>query len=266
VEPHVQATIAIGSTTNTVSRFAMTSFTQDLTDVLCWTRMQAESGQEIQNIIARKELERRAGDGVFFWGVGNAPSRSIRSLAARGDDIDVVFSLMKSRPKLCDVSPAGVVVWRTYFDYDDVERLLPPHVIVTSRMEVGSGLKKVHYALMCRSDQELQLDDQGPFDPSAYRNVGDTGGAIGSSQVTALVVRTNSASQVSDYRINLRARLTGSYWVKLAQPRALEEPARAALVIASTHTAEMDSNDWIGMASQIRCTFPSPARVRSYLF
>ena len=44
-----------------------------LTDMVCWTRMQAESGQNIEVIIARKELERRTGGGLFFWGVGNAP-------------------------------------------------------------------------------------------------------------------------------------------------------------------------------------------------
>jgi hypothetical protein len=213
--------------------------------------MQAESGQDIGSIIARKELERRAGNGLFFWGVGNAPSRAVGRLATCGEDIDVVFSLMKSRPQARDVAPAGVVAWRTYFDSREVERPLPPHVLVTSRMEVGSGARTVHYALVCWSPEELRLDDRGPFDPSAYRNIGDTGGPVGSSQVTALVVRTRAESAVSDYRINFRAKLAGSYWVRLARPCILGDAARAALAAASARASEMDSSEWIAMVYEI---------------
>jgi hypothetical protein len=228
--------------------------------------MQAESGQDIRTIIARKELERRAGDGLFFWGIGNAPSRSIKALAARGEDVDVVFSLMKSRPKVQDVAPAGLLAWRTYFDSDEVERPLPLHVLVTSRLEISSGTKSVHYALMCRSDEELRLDDQGAFDPSAYQNMGDAGGPVGNSQVTALVVRTRAESPVSDYRINLRAKLVGSYWVRLARPCILGEAARKALITASARAGEMDSGDWIRMVSEIRFMAPSSIEEQLYLF
>ena len=50
-------------------------------EYLCWTRMQVEAGQALESIIARKEIERRAGGGLFFWGVGNAPSTAINALA-----------------------------------------------------------------------------------------------------------------------------------------------------------------------------------------
>ena len=39
-------------------------------------RMQAEAGQRLETIIARKEIERQAGEGLFLWGVGSAPSRA----------------------------------------------------------------------------------------------------------------------------------------------------------------------------------------------
>ncbi len=151
----------------------MESPSPQLTNVICWTRMQTESGQDLQSIVARKELERRAGGGLFFWGVGNPPSRSIKGLAAKADNIDVVFSLMKTKPKTRDSAPSGVLAWRTYFDIHGVENPVPPHVLVTSRMETASGTKRVHYALMCHSDDELRLNDKIPFDPSAYRNVSD---------------------------------------------------------------------------------------------
>jgi hypothetical protein len=231
----------------------MISFSPHLTSIVCWTRMQSEAGQPIRSIIARKELERRTGNGLFLWGIGNAPSRAIKRLAAKGEDVDVVFSLMKSRPKTRDVAPSGILAWRTYFDHCDVERPLPPHVLVTSRMEVGSGIKSVHYALMCRSDEELRLDEQGGGgDPSAYRNVGDVGGRVSNSQVTALIVRTGADSPVSTYRINLRAKLAGSYWVRLARPCILDEKARRDLASVSERSGEEAPDEWIGAISRLR--------------
>jgi hypothetical protein len=244
----------------------MVSFNPHLTDVVCWTRMQTEAGQDIGSIIARKELERRAGGGLFFWGVGSAPSRFVGRLAARGEDVDVVFSLMKSRPAARDVAPAGVVAWRTYFERDEIERPLPPHVLVTSRMETGMRAKSVHYALMCRSAEELRLKDRGAFDPSAYRNLGDAGGPVGNSQVTALVVRTRAESPVSDYRINLRAKLAGGYWVRLARPCVLGEEARAALVTASARAGEIGSGEWVRAVSEIRLIARSSIEEQYYLF
>jgi hypothetical protein len=228
--------------------------------------MQAESGQDIQGIIARKELERQAGDGLFFWGIGSAPSRSIKTFAARNEDIDVVFSLMKSRPNVRDVAPANTLVWQTYFDLDDVERPLPPHVLVTSRMEIGSGTKRVHYALMCWTDKELRFGDHGAFDPSAYRNIGDAGGPVGSSQVTALIIRTRPESPVSDYRINFRAKLTGTYWVKLGRPCLIAAEARADITSASARATEMDRREWNRLVSEIRSIGPFSIEAQPGLF
>lgn len=230
----------------------MTTRTTDLTKAVCWTRIQAEAGQDIGSIIARKEAERRAGDGLFFWGVGNAPSRSIGKLSAESEEIDVIFSLMKRRPQARDVSPSGVVAWQTYFDCEGVERSIPPHVLVTSRKESSTGNKSVHYALVCQSDEELRLADQGTFDLKAYRNIGAYGGPVGNSQVTALLVRTRDEVHVSDYRINFRAKLVGGYWVKLARPRVLDESAIAKLSRLSLRATEMKIEEWAEAVSEIR--------------
>ncbi len=228
--------------------------------------MQAEAGQDIRSIIARKEIERCAGNGLFFWGIGNAPSRLIRRLAAEGEDIDVVFSLMKSRPKTRDVAPGGILAWTTYFDLHEVERPLPPHVLVTSRMDIGSGTKSVHYALMCYSEESLWIGDFGPFDPSAYRNIGDAGGPVSSSQVTALIVRTGDESPAADYRVNLRAKLFGSYWVRLARPCILGEIGRRALKAAAARANRISAEEWIGIVSDIRSIAPSAIEEQPYLF
>ena len=140
------------------------------------------------------------------------------------------------------------------------------HVLVTSRLGTGRGNRGVHYALICRSDEALRLDDLGGFDPSAYRNVGAGGGPVGSSQVTALLVRTRDESPASEYRVNLRAKLAGSCWVRLARPCLLGAAAGAAISAASARALEMDSGDWISTVSAIRPVAHSPLEAQPTLF
>lgn len=230
----------------------MVTKTVQLTKAVCWTRMQAEAGQDITSIISRKEAERRAGEGLFFWGVGNAPSRKIRMLSSESSDIDVVFSLMKSRPQARDYSPTGVVAWHTFFDREGVERPIPEHVLVLSREQSITGNKSVHYALICKSDEELRLTDLGSFDQTAYRNIGEGGGPIGNSQVTALIVRTREESSVSHYRINFRAKLVGCYWVKLGRPHPLKGPAFTILSDISSRAEVLTVNEWTQAVAVLR--------------
>ncbi|WP_341992294.1 hypothetical protein [Azorhizobium sp. AG788] len=208
---------------------------------ICWTRMQAEAGEQLGRIVHRKELERRSGGGLFFWGVGTAPSRAIPGLVRTAAQIDVVFSVMKSRPKAQDVAPSRILAWRGYTGEDGQPRPIPDNVLVTSR----AGSRNCHYALVCRSEVPLEVADQGSFDPSAYRNIG-AGGAVGASQVTALLERCGRENS-SSYRVAMRARLTDGYWVKLIDPVELIEPARAAL------EEEMQAEaDWLDVVSYVR--------------
>lgn len=78
-------------------------------EYICWARMQAEAGQGLDEIVARKERERRAGGGTFFWGVGNAPAAIVNVLARAAMPVRAIFSVMKSRPKAVDVSPSRTV-------------------------------------------------------------------------------------------------------------------------------------------------------------
>jgi hypothetical protein len=208
---------------------------------VCWTRMQAEAGEGLARIVRRKDLERSAGNGLFFWGVGNAPSRAIPALARAADTIDVLFSVMKSKPKAHDVAPSRVLAWRSYVDVDGVVQPLPRHVLVTSR----AGSRDHHYALMCRSESALDVSDEGPFDPSAYRNFG-AGGAVGNSQVTALLERC-APDSFSGYRVAMRARLTGGLWVKLIDPVDVTGTGRTAL-----EDVPADEGAWLELVDYVR--------------
>lgn len=218
-------------------------------EYVCWSRMQAEAGQGLEAIVARKERERLAGGGLFFWGVGNAPA-TIASIMARASlPVRVVFSIMKSRPKAIDVAPSRTVAWRRYIDERGVERELPEHVLVTSRADSASGPKRMHYALMCRSSEPLTLTSSAEgFDPTAFRNAGGTGAPVGNSQVTALLRRVKQDARHSDYEANLEAWLTGGYWVRLTDPVQIDQ--RKAGFIADLESA--DQKDWCELVGNIR--------------
>lgn len=211
--------------------------------------MQAEAGQSLEAIVTRKDLEREAGEGLFCWGIGNAPPRSLFDVVRRGPDIDVVFSMMKSRPKSSDVAPSGLVVWRSYFDFDGEERALPANVLVTSGPKSGA---RAHYALMCHAEQPLKLADLGAFDPNAYLNVSEAARPVGASQVTALLRRVAGEQDNAGYRINLRASLAKSSWVKLGKPLELSTRRRSELTEMLRFIGEMTPTDWLRMVLGVR--------------
>lgn len=216
--------------------------------IVCWTRMHAEAGQEMGRIVERKELERRAGQGTFFWGVGSAPPSAVPVLSRTGNTIPLLFSVMKSRPKPQDKAPERVLAWRRFVDHSGVVRPLPPHALVTSR----ATTRTYHYALVCRSDRPLALADLGWFDPAAYRNIGGTGAVIGASQVTALL-RKSGASQAGGYKVAMSASLCGDLWVKLVDPVELGAAERAEVRTVSL----LDPVGWLEFARRIRHSKPS---------
>lgn len=221
-----------------------------LTPIVCWSRMQTEAGQGLEAIIQRKEAERLANGGVFCWGVGNPPAKSVARVRAAGQPVDAIFSVMKSRPKPMDVAPQRLLLWTRYFDENGIERPLPEGSIVTSRADSLKRTKIAHYALICFSDQPLVLGDYGPFDPHAYRNMSAEGGAIGASQVTALVQRHRPEDMATDYRINLRAQLTDAYWARLSGPVVLS--ASAKNMLQATNSTQPLPGEWRAFANFLR--------------
>jgi hypothetical protein len=225
-------------------------------EYVCWTRMQAEAGQPLEAILERKERERRVGQGMFLWGVGNAPAVIANVLARALVPVRAVFSIMKSRPKAIDAAPSRTVAWRGYIDARGVEQQLPPPALVTSRRDGASGAKKVHYALMCRSEAPLVLRHDKGFDPDAFRNAGGNRGPVGASQVTALLHRVRADHGCGAYEANLTAWLTDSYWVRLTDPVELS-PAIQKLLAESTG---LDDADWLDVVAKVRSGPPSWAQ------
>lgn len=227
--------------------------TAALEEYVCWSRMQTEAGQALAAIIERKELERQAGGGSFLWGVGNAPAVIASVLSRAGIPVRAVFSVMKSKPKLVDVAPARTVAWRRYVDAHGADRPLPPNALVTSRADSAGGAKRMHHALMCRSDTPLELRRGETFDPSAFRNAGGTGAPVGASQVTALLKRVDGDHGTADYEANLTAWLADSYWVRLTDPVELD----AARLEMLADIGRVPVAGWCEAVAKIRAGPPS---------
>lgn len=197
-----------------------------LPGAFCWTRFGPDAGEPIETIIARKETERRAGDGTFYWGIGSAVGRAMEALAAEVEQPELLFSPIAGTPRAVDVSPGYVARWVMGRTGSGESVPLPRHVCITSRWDPDRA-NTPRYALVCASEETLQLDDHGTVSFGSLRNlVSDA--PLGASQVTA-VVRRDLACPASGrtYRIAMRVRLAWPYVLRLEAPTVLVERADA---------------------------------------
>jgi hypothetical protein len=183
-----------------------------------WTKMGVESGEDLGRIVQRKEAERVAGKGRFWWGIGNSLGSAVRDDArAQGGALPVLFSKMLGRARPADTSPDAVWRWTGWEDEFGRIHDVPSHVKVLSR---GALLKEKHYALVCFSDKPITLASIGPrFDPKLCRTRSDK--APGASQVTALLRGSPDAHLEGPYEIAFRATLVEPWAVKLVRPTVI---------------------------------------------
>jgi hypothetical protein len=184
-----------------------------LPKVFCWTKFGTEAGEPIEQILERKESQRLACDGVFFWGIGNSVALGIAELLRRTDRPEVLFSPMRSRPRQVDVAPARVVSWTAGEALSGERFELPRGARVTSRQ---SSSRRQHYALACSCVQPLAFGDLGRLDVASLTNL-VSGRRLGGSQVTAVVKRLPKALGSSGYPVALRAALVEPYFVRLRE-------------------------------------------------
>jgi len=187
-----------------------------LPDLFCWTRFGTEAGEAIEQIIARKEAERSASGGVFFWGVGNSVAPGVAELVRRCDSPELLFSPIRSRPRPADVAPSRVALWQAGETLDGERFVLPETARVTSRHDPEAP--RPHYALVCASAQRLELSELGRLDFSALRNL-LSGNPLGASQVTAVVSRDGEPREGGAvYPVSLRVALVAPYFLRLREP------------------------------------------------
>jgi len=223
----------------------------DIPELFCWSKMGAEAGEELTNILIRKDLERRLGEGFFAWGIGNSIGNDLNTLWRPGFRMPIIFSQMISKPKAYDRKPSAVWLWRGYLDDRGIPIPLPWHVIVTSRAKQATkNHETAHYALFCRSSRELTIGTPFQLDASGLSNA-VSGKPLGFSQVTAIVRystrrRRDNTSQI--YPVNALAELIFPHCVRLCSPIQLSKEMLALLA----HPDSRGSlNNWKSVVSKV---------------
>lgn len=239
----------------------MNTIQHPIPSIFCWTKVGSEAGQSLQEILCRKEFERTIGGGTFCWGVGTSLGKVLkiaRKKVPKGE-IDILFTPMKSSAKLIDKSPSELLLWLSYWDEHGNVTSLPRHMIVSSRRKSQSGhIKKNHYALVCSSNQKINLmKNEAIFDANLTRNF-ISHNAVGASQVTALVRYLGRGVEKlgKPYHVAFRARFYDMGFIKLAEP--VEIQGRVAKLYTQLNAAK-SVQEWENTASLLK----SEARLKN---
>jgi hypothetical protein len=191
--------------------------------------MGPEAGQSLSAIINRKDAERIMGSGVFYWGIGTALGQKFWKFIDTESNPKVLFSPMKSKPKITDVSPEKVYSWNTCIDRYGHKSVIPAHVLVTSRSLPQGVSRGKHYALVCRKSVALDANTCPMVDWSELRNYASDS-KVGYSQVTAVVEKGPRTTQKQMlYEVTFSAELVAPYYVTLADPLELSLQSRISL-------------------------------------
>ena len=189
----------------------------------CWTRFGTESGELVEDILKRNEAERLAHDGMFLWGIGNSVGPAIRQLVRLEGTPRVLFSPMRSKPKLVDVQPDHVFCWTRATTLEGDAWDMPDGLRVISRGSTAFGHKRSHYALVCRSTASLLSAPETGHRLSYKALVNlSSKNKLGHSQVTAVVEHSVDALlpevEGTVYDVGFAAELVYPYFIRLEEP------------------------------------------------
>lgn len=213
----------------------------------CWTRFGTESGMTIEQILRRKEMERKS-SGLFVWGIGNALGNAIGALLDREAEPLALFSPMAGSAALHDSAPDAVVAWRCYRDASGVKKPLPGGVFVVSRASTATGGTKRYFGLFCSSSAPLALAPQAEVEIGILRNLTGTK-PVGDQQTTAVVTVDAAGEPRRRYPVSLVATLVAPYYAEMLDPVTLSDAQ-----VARVHEAAADGDDvarWQATVAQI---------------
>ena len=195
-------------------------------DHICWTRAGSAAGETLEDIMGRKECERKALSGTFFWQVGNHPPvNEIRTLWKKRSSIQLIISKQKTKAQRKHESPDEAIVWRSYFNCCSGRmEPLPDGALVTS-----GGLNCPSYALVCKSKKSLkeqwEKEKKGDFDPCLLNK------NIPAQRITALFEKDSQyldnpkkPKWMCGYKEDIKGMLSQEYgyWICLQDPKALD--------------------------------------------
>jgi len=213
----------------------------NLPDVFLWSKIGIET-QGIDPIVRRKELERRSGNGEFWWGIGEkaAPVRVSR-MYEKAQSRVVCFT--KTRNPARGRSSGTVVVWSHYFDRNILHQI-PRNVVITSFKY------ERYFSLVCRTGSPLvKRRDRGAIYSGQYENL--LTGNRNFGQLTTFPVSRFADEEVGiPYPIEFRARLRPPHCVELKYWRRLTKDEIHML----NEVSELGRTvpDWLEFAARIR--------------
>lgn len=212
-------------------------------EAVCLTKFGPESGETADEILARKDLERRSGSRAhkneFWWGIGErGTAQSINRLISQHGANVVLFCAIKSQKLPENESASDVLVWRKYSVLGGGElHDIPKHVLITSAAVTKSGrIRRTHFALACNSSGPIELGGRAfRFSNSHYNNLskdGKPGKSARAQRTTTALVRSTS-SPISgaecDTIIDFSADLCAPYCVELSDPKQISSSVIAKL-------------------------------------
>ena len=211
----------------------------NLSDAFCWTRMGDYSGQPARLVVKRKELERQANDGVFWWGFGEPPNRvgevcrTICLLIDAGVTPRVRFSWSRAAERAAENQldifeqkdpPDARWVFRQFVPMcgQGEQKSIPKNVIMTRAVN-----QPPYFALVCRSTEPLEEKRLSHIDLRKVMNLRPDGqrvGQLANQQITAVLVpRDNPQARLKPFRVVFEAELVEPYCVDLLDPKELHK-------------------------------------------
>jgi hypothetical protein len=212
-------------------------------EAVCLTKFGPELGETAEEIVARKDLERRAGVGTHkneFWrGVGEkGTAQSTQTLISQHGGNTVLFSAIKDQTPPNKGSATDALVWRKYRMLGgDILQDVPKHVLITSAAVTKRGIARTkHFALVCNSSVPLKMGGRAfRFSYRHYKTLSKDGkfgkSARGKRTTTALVRWTSSPISGAECEslIDFFADLHTPYCVELFDSKLISFSALAKL-------------------------------------
>jgi hypothetical protein len=231
---------------------------------VCLTKFGPESGETAEEILARKDLERRSGvcahKNEFWWGVGErGTAQSIQALISQHGGNVVLFSAIKNQKPPNSGSATDALVWRKYrLLAGDIPQVIPKHVLITSAaVAKGGTIRTRHFALVCNSGVPLKMGGRAfRFSNRHYKNLSKDGklgkSARGQRTTTALVRWTSSpiSGAECDSLIDFSADLCTPYCVELFDPMRISASAVVKLNQQVAHG--LHPTQWLHTVATIR--------------
>jgi hypothetical protein len=136
---------------------------------VCLTKYGPYSYQTVEEILLRKDLERRSGKfdhaNEFWWGFDGKCAEAICHLCEHNAAKTVLFTPIKNQET--NAPPSHVFVWRKYRSPGNNKVFdVPEHVLMTSRLEYST-----YFALVCKSNDPMRPAKVGKFANCHYKNL-----------------------------------------------------------------------------------------------